>query len=123
MSEPSPTHGKICYLEMPSINPQQSADFFSRVFGWKIREDSDGTIAFDDPTGNVSGLWSTTLLAVDAPGLIVSIMVDDAVRTSGEIVAAGGTIEDPVDPDDDEIYGTFRDPSGNLLSIYQERRS
>jgi predicted enzyme related to lactoylglutathione lyase len=122
MSEPTVAHGKICYLEMPSINPQQSAEFYRSVFGWNIREHEDGTLAFDDTTGQVSGMWLTRLLAVEAPGIIVSIMVDDALATSRAIVAAGGSIEMPVDPNADERYGTFRDPSGNLMSIYQSRR-
>ena len=49
-------HGKICYLEIPANRPEDSAHFYSDIFGWKVRERGDGNLAFDD-TGGVSGTW------------------------------------------------------------------
>ncbi len=50
-------HGKICYVEIPATNIQESADFYAKVFGWQIKKRGDGSTAFDDPTGGVSGTW------------------------------------------------------------------
>lgn len=121
MTEPTFAHGKICYIQMPAIDVNQSADFYQRVFNWKIRERDDGEIAFDDSVGGVSGVWETTRTAVEDPGMIVSIMVRDAMATAGAITAAGGTIVEPPDPSQSEVHGTFRDPAGNLLSIYEQK--
>ncbi len=121
LSEPTFGHGKVCYIQMPAVDIRATAAFYQAVFNWTIRERGDGEVAFDDGVGEVSGMWSTDLAAVDHPGLIVSIMVDDAVAASGAIIAAGGTIVDAIDPAATEIHGTFRDPGGNLLSIYQHR--
>ena len=49
-------HGKICYLEIPANRAEDSARFYSDIFGWKVRERGDGNLAFDD-TGGVSGTW------------------------------------------------------------------
>src|SRR3954465_7268648 len=49
-------HGKICYLEIPANGAEDSARFYSEIFGWKVRERGDGNLAFDDP-GGVSGTW------------------------------------------------------------------
>ena len=49
-------HGKICYLEIPANTAEASADFYSHIFGWKVRRRGDGELAFDDPSG-VSGTW------------------------------------------------------------------
>jgi uncharacterized protein len=49
-------HGKICYLEIPANRAEDSARFYSDIFGWKVRERGDGNLAFDD-TGSVSGTW------------------------------------------------------------------
>ena len=49
-------HGKICYLEIPAKTAEASADFYSSIFGWKVRKRGDGELAFDDPSG-VSGTW------------------------------------------------------------------
>ncbi len=56
---PSPNYrtGKICYLEIPAIDIAQSAQFYQQVFGWHIRQRNDGSTAFDDTTGEVSGTW------------------------------------------------------------------
>ncbi len=33
--EPTYGNGKICYIEMPSVDLKQSAEFYCKVFGWR----------------------------------------------------------------------------------------
>ncbi|HEY8686792.1 MAG TPA: VOC family protein [Chloroflexota bacterium] len=120
MTEPVYRTGKICYLEIPATDIAQSADFYHGVFGWQIRQHNDGATAFDDTVGGVSGMWVLGRPPASEPGLIVSIMVANAARASEAVVAAGGEIVQPVDPDSPEVYLTFRDPAGNVLGIYQQ---
>lgn len=40
-------HGKICYLEIPANRAEDSASFYSTLFGWKVRTRGDGAVAFD----------------------------------------------------------------------------
>lgn len=119
---PSPNYrtGKICYIEIPAIDILESAQFYQQVFGWHTRQHGDGSTAFDDTTGEVSGMWVLGRPPSADPGLIVSIMVADAATTIEAIIAAGGTIVQPVNPDEQEIYAHFRDPAGNVLGIYQQ---
>ena len=35
---PTMANGKICYLEMPAVDIQRSADFYAKVFGWRMRQ-------------------------------------------------------------------------------------
>jgi predicted enzyme related to lactoylglutathione lyase len=121
MSEPHYRTGKICYIEMPAKDIAISASFYQRIFGWSVRERGDGSTAFDDTVGCVSGTWVTDRPPMREPGLTVHIMVADAAATSQAIVAAGGEIVQPIDPDGPEIYALFRDPAGNVLGIYQQR--
>jgi len=120
MSEPTYGHGKICYIIMPSNDPQVSSRFYADVFGWSIRSHDDGTLAFDDAVGEVSGMWVTDRKAVENPGIEVHIMVRDAAETERTIVAHGGTIVSASDQAQREVYGTFRDPDGNLFGYYQQ---
>ena len=46
---------RFCYLQIPAADVHQSATFYERVFGWNIRNRSDGDISFDDTTRQVSG--------------------------------------------------------------------
>jgi predicted enzyme related to lactoylglutathione lyase len=117
---PKSMNGKICYIEMPTTDIARSADFYSRVFGWKTRKRGDGAVAFDDTTGEVSGTWVKGRPASSQPGLLVYIMVDDAAAMVDTIVAAGGEIVQPIGADAPEITARFRDPGGNVLGLYQE---
>lgn len=121
MTEPTFAHGKICYIQIPALDIRASAEFYRQVFDWNIRERGDGEIAFDDGVGEVSGVWETSRQPVDDPGMIVSIMVRDALATAEAITVAGGTIVNAPDPSRGEVHGTFRDPAGNLLSIYEQK--
>ena len=122
-STPSPNYrtGKICYIEIPAISIAESAQFYQRVFGWHIRQHDDGSTAFDDTVGQVSGMWVLGRPPANHPGLIVSIMVASAATTIEAIIAAGGAIVQPVNPAEREVYAHFRDPAGNILGIYQQQ--
>ena len=119
---PSPNYrtGKICYIEIPAIDIAESAQFYQQVFGWQVRQRSDGSIAFDDTIGEVSGTWVLGRPPLTDPGLLVFTMVADAATTIEAIIASGGTIVQPVNPDEHEVYAHFRDPAGNVLGIYQQ---
>ena len=118
----SPTNriGKICYLEMPATDVAKSAEFYSNVFGWNIRKRGDGATAFDDTTGEVSGAWVAGRPAWPAPGLLFYIMVDSVEAAVKSVVAAGGTMVQPLGVDAPEITARFRDPGGNIIGLYQE---
>lgn len=118
MSVAPKPHGKILYLLMPSTDPEKSAEFYREVFGWNIRETSDG-LSFDDSVNAVHGRFTTQLQAVDNPGSVLYIMVMDADETQQRIEEFGGEVTDPADRDQFDILGTFRDPSGNLFGFYE----
>jgi predicted enzyme related to lactoylglutathione lyase len=112
-------NGKICYVEIPATDIARSVDFYQKVFGWKTRQRGDGSTAFDDSVGEVSGTWVLGRPPASQPGLMVYIMVDSAAATVDAITANGGTIVQPVGADAPEITARFRDPGGNVLGIYQ----
>lgn len=117
---PSPiVNGKICYIEMPATNIARSSDFYKRVFGWNIRKRGDGSIAFDDTTGQVSGSWVLGRPPAAKPGLLFYVMVDSVAAALDSVVANGGEIVQPIGADASEITARFRDPGGNVIGLYQ----
>ena len=102
---------------------QKSADFYTSVFGWKTRQRTDGRIAFDDTAGQISGTWVTGRPPSSEPGLLIYIMVDSVAANSDAVVAHGGEIAQPLGGDANETTVRFRDPGGNVIGLYQERRS
>jgi predicted enzyme related to lactoylglutathione lyase len=121
-AEEQPTYrtGKICYIEIPATDVKQSAAFYQRAFGWTTRQRGDGSTAFDDTVGEVSGTWVLGRPVAAEPGLMVYIMVASAAKAIDAIRSAGGAIVDHVDPGAREVVATFRDPAGNLIGIYQQ---
>lgn len=118
MAAPNAPHGKILYLLLPATDVEVSATFYREVFGWFTRETDNG-IAFDDSVNQVHGRFTTQLEAVDNPGFVLYIMVQDAESTEQRIEEFGGTVTDPADRDQFDILGTFRDPAGNLFGFYE----
>jgi predicted enzyme related to lactoylglutathione lyase len=119
---PTNKNGKICYLEMPATNVEKSAAFYSSAFGWQMRKRGDGSQAFDDTTGEVSGAFVNGRAASGSPGILLYIMVDDINTAVKAVEANGGKIVQPVGADAPEITARFADPAGNVIGLYQERK-
>lgn len=117
---PTLGNGKICYLEIPATDVARSAEFYSAVFGWKIRQRGDGATAFDDGVGEVSGAWVVGRPPSPQPGLLLYVMVDSVEATIKKVVANGGTMVQPLGADGPEITTRFADPAGNVIGLYQE---
>ncbi len=116
---PTVANGKICYLEIPSTDIARSSDFYRAVFGWNIRQRSDGHKAFDDGVGEVSGTWVLGRPPATNPGLLLYVMVDSVQATCDAVVAHGGAIVQPIGADVPEITARFADPAGNIIGLYQ----
>jgi predicted enzyme related to lactoylglutathione lyase len=119
--QPTLGNGKICYIEMPAVDVAASAEFYQSIFGWNIRARGDGSIAFDDAVGEVSGTWKLNRKPMTEVGLLVYIMVDSVADTIDKVTAQGGVIVQPIGGDAPEITARFKDPAGNILGLYQSR--
>ena len=117
---PTLTNGKVCYVEIPAVDVRRSAEFYEKVFGWRIRQRGDGSIAFDDTVGEVSGTWVLGRPPATSPGLLIYIMVDSVAATIDVVIAHGGELVQRIGADAPEITARFRDPAGNVMGLYQE---
>jgi predicted enzyme related to lactoylglutathione lyase len=117
---PTRANGKICYVEIPAVDIQRSVEFYERVFGWAIRRRGDGSTAFDDAVGEVSGTWVTGRPPSGEPGLLLYIMVDSVAATIDLVLAHGGELVRPIGIDTPEVTARFHDPAGNVIGLYQE---
>jgi uncharacterized protein len=117
---PEYANGKICYVEIPATDIEKSRAFYVSVFGWKTRTRGDGSLAFDDTVGQVSGTWVTGRPPSASPGMLTYIMVDSVAKTIEKIVSGGGGIDQPATAIGTMTIAHFRDPAGNVLGLYQE---
>lgn len=117
---PTLANGKICYIEIPTSDVARSAEFYKLVFGWNVRRRDNGSTAFDDTTGQVSGSWVLERPPSQTPGLLIYVMVDSVAATIELIKANGCEIVQPIGADAPEITARFRDPGGNVVGLYQQ---
>ena len=117
---PSKTNGKICYVELPAADIARSSEFYQRVFGWNVRTRSNGSVAFDDSTGQVSGSWIKGRSPASTPGVLFYIMVDSVEASVAAVVQNGCEIVQKIGMDAPELTARFRDPGGNIIGLYQE---
>ena len=115
---PTLRHGKICHIELPADDPQKSAEFYARVFDWKVRADH-GTYFFEDSTDEVSGHWVPHRESTP-PGVLVYVWVDDIGAAVERVVSEGCELVQPVGEDPGELTARFRDPGGTVMGLYQE---
>jgi predicted enzyme related to lactoylglutathione lyase len=117
--EPTYGSGKICYIDIPAEDIAASADFYQKTFGWNVRTRGDGSVAFDDGAGEVSGTWSTGRPPA-TPGFVIYIMADSVEETIKTVEANGGAIVQRIGADAAEITARFSDPEGNIVGLYQQ---
>ncbi len=117
---PTMAPGKISYVQLPTTDADRSARFYGEVFGWRIRRRGDGSLAFDDTVGEVSGSWVTGSPPGDRPGVLVHVLVADVDAALAAVRAAGGTVVEPAHGEPPEVYARIGDPDGTVLGIFSE---
>jgi predicted enzyme related to lactoylglutathione lyase len=117
---PTSANGKICYIELPATDIVRSSAFYQKTFGWNVRTRPNGSVAFDDTTGQVSGSWVIGRPPASAPGILFYIMVDSVEASLAAVAKNGGEIVQRIGMDAPEITARFRDPGGNIIGLYQE---
>jgi predicted enzyme related to lactoylglutathione lyase len=113
-------HGGLSYLHIPAIDVHQSAIFYEQVFGWNIHNRDTDHPGFDDGTGHVIGAWMTDQAISREPGLLPYIYVNHINDTIQQIEAQGGEVVKAPYPEGNLWVATFRDPSGNVIGLWQE---
>jgi uncharacterized protein len=119
---PRLVNGQVGYIEIPAIDIERSAAFYAKVFGWRIKRREDGSTAFDDPTGEMSGTWVVGRAPSAEPGLLIFIVVDKVAATVDAIIEEGGAIVRSIGEETPEI-GRFHDPAGNVFGLFQTLNS
>ena len=115
---PKLVNGQVGYIEIPAVDIKRSADFYVKVFGWRISKREDGSTAFEDTTGIVRGTWVLGRPPTTEAGLLVFIVVDNVPAIIDAIIQEGGEIVRSIGEETPEI-GRFHDPAGNVFGLFQ----
>jgi predicted enzyme related to lactoylglutathione lyase len=107
-------HGAICYLQIPALELMKSAEFYEKIFGWRIERPYP---SFEAP--GLIGQWVSDRPPAADAGLLAWINVDHIDVTLESIRASGGEVLEAPTPDGPRWLATFRDPAGNVVGIVQ----
>jgi predicted enzyme related to lactoylglutathione lyase len=110
--------GGISYLRIPADDPGRLAAFYQAVFGWSVRRDRKHP-SFEDGTGHVIGHFVDDLPAAGEAGVLPYVFVERVDETLEKVVADGGELVTAPYPEGDLVVATFRDPSGNIIGVWQ----
>jgi uncharacterized protein len=108
----------ISYLRIPSGDPRRTGAFYEAVFGWKVDLDRDNP-SFEDGTGHLIGHIHADMEVVGEAGIRPYVYVESVEETLERITANGGEVVTPAYPEGDLKVAVFRDPTGNVLGIWQ----
>jgi predicted enzyme related to lactoylglutathione lyase len=111
--------GGISYLRIPATDPQALATFYESAFGWTVRRDRDDP-EFEDGTSHVIGHFNAEHEVAGEAGVRPYVFVESLDETLEKIVAGGGEIVTDPYPEGDLWVAVFRDPSGNVVGVWQQ---
>ena len=111
--------GKPSYFEFGSKNPDKTAKFFQKVFGWKTArwEDKEWGVYWHMKTGGIKG----GVYKSSRPEIDLTISVKSLDKTIAKIKKLGGKIvTSRTEMGDWGAYATLKDPMGNKFSVMEE---
>jgi len=116
------SHHPIVHIELSATDHKKSAEFYAKVFAWKVQHiDAMNYSTFSTGDNEVGGGFNPAPQNMPVGSTNVYIGTTDIDATLAEIEANGGTILRTKD----EIPGMgwfalFQDPSGNTLGLYTD---
>jgi uncharacterized protein len=112
---PKLAHGQLCYLQIPATDQWQSAEFYEKVFGWRIERPYP---SFEAPA--LIGQWVDDRPPAPDAGPLLWINVSHIDATLELVAASGGDVLEPPYLDDGVRWlASIRDPAGNKVGVVQ----
>jgi len=116
------TKRNIVHIEIPAADPAKAAQFYKALFGWEMTRDEKMNYTMWEPSIGPGGGFSPLGEQVKPGDIMVHVDSDDIEADLKKAAQLGGTIVLPKS----EIpgvgwWGTFRDPTGNLISLYTSK--
>lgn len=110
----------ITHIEFSSRNLEEAKNFYSSVFEWDIKDYPEMNYATFNTEGGTGGGFNPVSDENPAGMMMIYINTPDLVETLEKIKAEGGTIiMDGYDIPTVGKMATFKDPTGNVISLLQ----
>ncbi|WP_439678306.1 VOC family protein [Embleya sp. MST-111070] len=122
MTQPSPRHHVIDYVELTVTDLEQAKRFYTDAFGWQFNDYGPGYAGIRSPQGEDSPEVGGLRLGqgAQAGGPLVLLYSTDLDGSAEAVKSAGGHVTDgPYEfPGGRRFH--FTDPSGNELGVWAQ---
>lgn len=117
----------IVHLDIPAKDPRAAAEFYSRLFDWKIHHDETSNYTMFQPESGPGGGFmpstaaapSTTTSNDVSGNVIFYVDTDDIDATLARAEELGAkTVVGKTDIGPNGWWAAFQDPSGNNIGLY-----
>ncbi|MFQ5922106.1 MAG: VOC family protein [Anaerolineales bacterium] len=110
----------VQHLEISADDPNAAAEFYSKVFGWKIEvEESMNYVQFMAEEGGIGGAFTQVEENNPAGTLVPYVMTDDINASLEKVGSLGGsTIVPKTEIPGIGHFAVFSDPTGNNIGLY-----
>jgi predicted enzyme related to lactoylglutathione lyase len=118
----------VVHWELISTEPAKVADFYAKLFGWKVdyRPELNYRTVDTAAKGEIKGI-NGGILKPDRPGpwpgnMVLYVLVDDLSAYRKKIIAAGGKIQ----VEEQKVPGMgklclFTDPDGRMMGLWKAK--
>jgi predicted enzyme related to lactoylglutathione lyase len=118
----------VIHFELMSKEPEKVADFYAKIFGWKIQHhpEINYRIVETGAEGEMHGI-NGGIVKPDQPGpwpgnMLFYILVDDLSAYRKKVVKAGGKIH----VEEQKVAGMgkfclFTDPEGRMMGLWKSK--
>ncbi len=112
----------IVHVEIPAHDTKAAADFYAKVFGWKIQHDPTFDYHMFSSEGGPGGGFVSMAEEHGSGGGPLVYMGTDSIEGSLEQIEANGgkRLEPKMEIPGMGWFAIFADPSGNRMALYQE---
>ena len=111
----------VDYFELAVNDLDEAKDFYAKALGWAFNDYGPDYAGIQDPRtpGAELGGLSPHKPKSRGEGVLVLVRSDDVEDTQASVLAAGGRIAVELHEYPGGRRFTFKDPSGNILGVYQ----
>jgi uncharacterized protein len=110
---------QIVHVELPSTDPQASAQFYADLFGWKIVTAPGMDYIMFDPEAQPGGGFPAADDVYAIGGAVVHVTTDDIETSLSQVQSLGGqTVVPKTEIPGMGWFAVFSDPSGNKVGLY-----
>ena len=111
-------HHSLDYVELYVDDVPAAKAFYAAAFGWQFADYGDSYAGIQAPGGD-GELGGITVGEARGPGPLVLLISEDLAGSERAVTEAGGeVVEGPYDYPGGRRFH-FRDPSGNVLGVFQ----